>query len=339
MKRNRHYPQIGDSRVPPDESSIEGRCFLSVLDFQPVDLIHNLSLSASLKQKRHLGREASTSAALEGTYIALLFEKPSLRTRSTFEIAIRELGGDFIVPDADVTLGKRESLADVGRSLERWVAGAVVRTYEQARLTDLALATNTFRVINALSNEEHPCQALADCLTLREHWKTLPGKTLAFIGDGNNVATSLVQAALMLGVNVHVASPQGFDLPDNVQLAASRLARHGARLHLFKDPFAAVQTAEAVYTDAWTSMGQESETEKRRVLFAGFQVNAALMEKSRPGALFMHCLPAHRGSEVTDEGIDGPTSVVFDQTDNRLHTEKAVLLMLLSNNTAQQSKD
>ena len=313
--------------------------FLSILDLSPEVLESYLDLAASLKDERQRGPNGPNATALAGRHIAMLFEKPSLRTLSSFTIAVRELGGNVIEPPADVVFGSRESLIDVVRSLDRWVTAAIVRTFAQQRLLQLSAAVSQMRVVNALSNEEHPCQALADCLTLREHWKTLPGKTLAFIGDGNNVATSLVQAALMLGVNVHVASPQGFDLPDNVQLAASRLARHGARLHLFKDPFAAVQTAEAVYTDAWTSMGQESETEKRRVLFAGFQVNAALMEKSRPGALFMHCLPAHRGSEVTDEVIDGPTSVVFDQTDNRLHTEKAVLLMLLSNNTAQQSKN
>ena len=167
--------------------NLEGRCFLSVLDFEPADLEHSLALSADLKRDRHLGEEAATSAALQGTYVALLFEKPSLRTRSTFEIAIRELGGNFIDPSADVALGKRESLADVGRSLERWVSGAVVRTYEQTRLRDLALATTNLRVINALSNEEHPCQALADCLTLQERWGETGGRTVAFVGDGNNV--------------------------------------------------------------------------------------------------------------------------------------------------------
>ena len=328
MKRNRHYPPISDSKISQNESSIEGRCFLSVLDFQPVDLAHNLSLSASLKQKRHLGREASTSAALEGTYIALLFEKPSLRTRSTFEIAIRELGGDFIVPDADVTLGKRESLADVGRSLERWVAGAVVRTYEQTRLTDLALATNTFRVINALSNEEHPCQALADCLTLQERWTDTRGRTVAFVGDGNNVATSFAQAAVMLGINVNIASPEGFELPSSVGETISRIACEGAEFRQFRDPIAAVKDVDAVYTDVWTSMGREAEVPLRRRLFKPYQVNDTLMAHAKADACFLHCLPAHRGEEVTNSVMDSSASVVFDQAENRLHTQKALLLML-----------
>ncbi len=308
--------------------SLEGRCYLSVLDFQPDDLEHNLALAASLKRDRRLGREAATAAALEGTYLALLFEKPSLRTRSTFEIAIRELGGDFIDPDADVALGKRESLADVGRSLERWVAGAVVRTYAQSRLTELALATTGFRVINALSDEEHPCQALADCLTLKERWGDTQGRRVAFVGDGGNVATSFAQAAAMLGITVHIASPEGFELPESVDRDVARVARGGAELRRFHDPAAAVREVDAVYTDVWTSMGREAEVALRRRLFGAYQVNDALMAHARPDACFLHCLPAHRGEEVTDSVMDGTASVVFDQAENRLHTQKALLLML-----------
>ena len=309
-------------------TQLAGRCFLSILDFDPEDLLHNLQLAAAVKRDRHLGKEAATSAALEGTYIALLFEKPSLRTRSTVEIAIRELGGDFIDPDADVALGKRESLADVGRTLERWVAGAVVRTYEQARLVDLASATRTLRVINALSNEEHPCQALADCLTLQERWGTMHGRRVAFVGDGNNVATSFAQAATMLGVSVHVASPEGFELTASVDQDIDRIATHGAVLRRFHDPVQAVQNVDAVYTDVWTSMGREAEVAVRRRLFGAYQVNEALMAHAKPDACFMHCLPAHRGEEVTDAVLDSPASVVFDQAENRLHTHKALLLML-----------
>ena len=304
--------------------------FLSILDLSPEILESCLDLAASLKDDRQRGQDGPRASALAGRHIAMLFEKPSLRTLSTFAIAIRELGGDVIELPADVALGSRESLVDVARSLDRWVAAAVVRTFAQQRLLEFSSAVSRMRVVNALTNEEHPCQALADCLTLLEHWGTLRGKTLAFVGDGNNVATSLAQAALMLGVNVHLASPERFDLPDGVQAGASHLARHGAELRLFRDPLAAVHAAEAVYTDVWTSMGQELETEGRKPLFAEFQVNAALMAHARPGALFMHCLPAHRGDEVTAEVIDGPASVVFDQADNRLHTEKALLLMLLA---------
>jgi len=309
-------------------SSLAGRCFLSILDFDPEDLQHNLELAATLKRDRHEEREGPASAALEGTHIALLFEKPSLRTRSTFEIAIRELGGDFIDPAADVALGKRESLADVGRSLERWVEGAVVRTYAQSRLVDLASATKELRVVNALSNEQHPCQALADCLTLREAWGDVRGRRVAFVGDGNNVVTSFAHAATMLGISVHVASPDGFELPSSVDDEVRAVASHGAELHRFRDPVAAVRDVDAVYTDVWTSMGREAEVTVRRHLFGPYQVNDALMAHAKPGALFMHCLPAHRGEEVTDSVMDSRVSVVFDQAENRLHTQKALLLML-----------
>ena len=309
-------------------NTLSGRCFLSVLDFDADDLEHHLNLATLLKRDRHLGREAATSAALQGTYIAILFEKPSLRTRSTFEIAIRELGGDFVDPSADVALGQRESLADVGRSLERWVEGAVVRTFEQERIIDLAMATTKLRVINALSNSEHPCQALADCLTLQERWGELKGRTVAFIGDGNNVATSFVQAATMLGINVNVASPKGFELPNRIDSDVTKIAKYNAVLNRFTNPKEAVKNADAVYTDAWTSMGDEAEKDLRRRLFMPYQVNDQLMSLAKKDAYFMHCLPAHRGEEVTNSVIDGPTSIVFEQAENRLHTEKALLVML-----------
>ena len=307
---------------------LSGRCFLSILDFDPEDLQHNLQLAATVKRDRQLGKEAATSAALEGTYIALLFQKPSLRTRSTFEIAIRELGGDFIDPSADEALGQRESLADVGRSLERWVEGAVVRTHEQTRLVELAKSTRTLRVVNALSNEEHPCQALADCLTLQECWGNVRGRRVAFVGDGNNVATSFVQAAGMLGISVNVASPEGFELPLSVDADVERVAMHGAEIQRFRNPVEAVRDVDAVYTDVWTSMGREAEVAVRRRLFRPYQINEDLMAHAKPDARFLHCLPAHRGEEVTDAIMDSTASVVFDQAENRLHTQKALLLML-----------
>ena len=325
-------PWTARSTDPADVAAgggtLAGRCFLSVLDFDPDDLEHNLTLAASLKLDRQLGREASTAAALEGTFVAILFEKPSLRTRSTFEIAIRELGGDFIDPSADVALGTREPLADVGRSLERWVHGAVVRTFDQSRIVDLANATRHLRVINALTNEEHPCQALADCMTLQERWGTVHGRRVAFVGDGNNVATSFIHAASMLGISVHVASPDGFELAAGVEATVAKIARHGADLKRFRDPVAAVRDVDAVYTDVWTSMGLEAEQAVRERLFGPYQVNDALMAHAKPDACFMHCLPAHRGVEVTDSVIDGPASVVFEQAENRLHTQKALLVML-----------
>lgn len=310
-------------------ASAFGRSFLSILDVTPADLEQHLALAARLKRERRAGADAPTAHALAGIHVALLFEKPSLRTKATFEIAIHELGGRFIEPATDTVLGSREALADVARSLERWVAAAVIRTFEQERLREFAAAAKRLSIINALSNEEHPCQALADCLTLKEHWGALAGRTLAFIGDGNNVAASVTQAAVMMGINVRVASPDGFALPSGVVDSAARVARHGAGLRLFRSPREAVTGADAVYTDVWTSMGKEAEADRRRVAFAAYQVNAELMSHARPGALFMHCLPAHRGEEVTDEVIDGPASVVFDQAENRLHTQKALLLTLL----------
>jgi ornithine carbamoyltransferase len=301
--------------------------FLSVLDFGPAELSACLDLAAALKGARAAG--VRHARPLDGQHVALLFEKPSLRTRSTFEIAVRELGGDVIEPPADVALGGREAIADVARNLERWVSAAVVRTFAQKRLEQFAAAAPRLRVVNALTNEEHPCQALADCLTLVEKWGRLAGRTIAFVGDGNNVATSLVQAAVLLGARVRVASPEGCELPEHVRagIAALGSAVAGA-LEITTDPAGAVRGADAVYTDVWTSMGQEGDEQERHRLFAPYQVNTALMAQAAPHALFLHCLPAHRGEEVTDEVIDSPASVVFDQAENRLHVQKALLAML-----------
>ncbi len=306
-------------------AAIPGR-FLSILDFDHEALSASLDLAARYKAAR--AARVPHDRPLEGRHVALLFEKPSLRTRSTFQIAVRELGGDVIEPPTDVALGGREAIADVARNLERWVHAAVVRTYAQDRLAEFAAAAPRLRVVNALTNEEHPCQALADCLTLLEAWGSLRGRTITFVGDGNNVATSLAQAGAMLGAHVRVASPAGFSLPGHVADSVARVARFGGAVEVGIDPVAAVRGADAVYTDVWTSMGQEDESENRRIVFAPYQVNAELMARARPDALFMHCLPAHRGDEVTDEVIDSPVSVVFDQAENRLHVQKALLAML-----------
>jgi ornithine carbamoyltransferase len=300
--------------------------FLSVLDFDHLQLADCLALAGELKSARASRR--SHTRPLEGLHVALLFEKPSLRTRSTFTIAVRELGGDVIEPPADVVLGGRETIADVARNMERWVAGAVIRTFAQKRIETFASAAPSLKVVNALTDEEHPCQALADCLTLIEKWGDLRGRTIAFVGDGNNVATSLGQAAVMLGAHVRVVTPVGFELSPPVRATIESVARLGATLTTTTDPVAGVSGADAVYTDVWASMGQEAEADTRKQVFAPFQVNVALMTHAAPDALFMHCLPAHRGDEVTDEVIDSPQSVVFDQAENRLHTQKALLAML-----------
>ncbi len=304
--------------------------FLSILDLSSRDLVRLIDLAAQMKAERHLANQAPTANALRGCHVAMLFEKPSLRTRSTFEIAVHELGGDTLQLPEQSTAGYREPLEDVGRNLERWVKALVIRTYEHANVTTLAAAAPTLHVINALSDQEHPCQALADMLTLRERWGASRGRTIAYVGDGNNVATSLAHAAPQLGVSVHLASPPGYELPAGVIEDATRGACDGARLRVFGDPREAVAGADAVYTDVWASMGQEGEAAARRLAFRPFQVDSALMAAAAPGALFMHCLPAHRGEEVAADVFESPASVVFDQAENRLHTQKALLVMLLS---------
>jgi ornithine carbamoyltransferase len=303
--------------------------FLSVLDLDGPELERCLDLSAQLKADRSLGVDAPSARALAGRQIALLFEKASLRTRSTFEIAVHELGGHIVSLQPGAALGGREPVADVARNLERWMDAVIIRTFSQNLLREFAQAAPRLRVINALTDEEHPCQAVSDCLTLREHWGTLRGRTIAYIGDGNNVAISLAQAAVMLGIHVHMASPDGYQLSDIAVHKAAAAARHGARLRLFTDPADAVSGVDAVYTDTWTSMGREAEAAHRREVFAGYQVNEALMSAAKPGALFMHCLPAHRGEEVTADVFESAASVVFDQAENRLHCQKAILLTLL----------
>lgn len=306
-----------------------GKDFLSILDLSCVDLERLLRVSSQMKADRRLGPKASSASALAGMHVALLFEKPSLRTRSTFEIAIRELGGDTLHLPSSLAEGTREPLRDIARNLERWVRALVIRTFAQEKAATLAAAGRNLHVINALTDEEHPCQALADAFTLRERWGDCRGRTVAFIGDGNNVATSLVQVACMLGITVHVASPPGYELPDHVVNRAMNAARDGARIARFTDPHRAVVGVDAVYTDVWASMGEEAEAAERRRVFAPYQVNDHLMAAAHHDAIFMHCLPAHRGEEVTSNVIDSTASVVFDQAENRLHTQKALLSMLV----------
>jgi ornithine carbamoyltransferase len=304
--------------------------FLSILDLDPDRLNTLLADAVKLKRERVKGMKAPTAHALNGRHVGLLFEKPSLRTRVTFTIGVRELGGDIVEIPADVMHADREPINDVARNLERWVDAVVIRTFAQERLNQIAEITPKLHVINALSNEEHPCQALADMQTLVEHWGTLAGKRVAFVGDGNNVCASLVHAAMMLGMHVHVATPKGFELPDEIVDQAAEVSQKGAGLTEFTDPKAAVRDVDAIYTDVWTSMGQEVEYAERKRVFKRYQVNEALMSLAKPGALFMHCLPAHRGEEVADEVIESSISVVFDQAENRLHAQKALLVHMLT---------
>ena len=265
--------------------------------------------------------------ALAGKSVALLFEKPSLRTRFTFELAVQQLGGAVVSGEGPV--GGREPVKDVARNLDRWVNAIVARTFSQDTIEELARWSSA-PVINALSNRFHPCQALADIFTLNERFGELAGLKLAFVGDGNNVAHSLMLTACRLGVHFSLATPRGYEPDPGVAESARRAAAtSGAKLEILNDPAEAVRGANAVYTDVWASMGQEAEAEKRRRDFAGFQVNAKLFSQALSDAIFLHCLPARRGEEVSDDVMESPRSAVFDQAENRLHTQKALLLMMV----------
>lgn len=268
--------------------------------------------------------------SLDGRFLAMIFEKPSLRTRVTFDVAIQSLGGSAILLDqANGRLGERESIPDVARSLSRWVQGIVARVFSQQGLEILAEYA-TVPVINALSDVYHPCQALADFFTLEEKLGSGGGAKLAYLGDGNNVCHSLMIAGARAGAHLRIATPEGYEpKPGIVEAARRDAAPTGGSIELFRSASEAVSGAQAIYTDVWASMGQESEAKARASTFAPYRVHLGLMSQAAPGALFLHCLPAHRGSEVTDEVIDSPQSVVFDQAENRLHVQKAILLMLL----------
>jgi ornithine carbamoyltransferase len=269
--------------------------------------------------------------AMEGRFLALILEKPSLRTRVSFEVGMRSLGGAAVFLDHTVSrLGERESIPDVARNLSRWVQGIVARVFEQRELEVLAEYAN-IPVINALSDRYHPCQSYADFFTLQERFGSLRGFKLAYVGDGNNVCHSLLMIGARVGAEIRVATPKGYEpAAEIVEEAKSTARATGGKIELFIAPEEAVAGAQGVYTDVWASMGQEEETTAREKIFAPYQVNAALLGRSAPDAVFLHCLPAHRGSEVTGEVMDSPRSIVFDQAENRLHVQKAILLRLLS---------
>jgi len=285
-----------------------------------------LQLTADVKLRPE--RYAST---LRGKSLAMIFEKPSLRTRVTFEVGIQSMGGSVVFLDqTQARLGERESIADVARNLERWVQGIVARVYEQRVLEEMAANAN-IPVINALSDRFHPCQALADFFTLEEKFGSLRGFKLAYIGDGNNVCHSLIFLAARLGVNLRIATPPNYAPAAEVLAESKRVARETrAKIELFTDPREAVDGAQGVYTDSWTSMGFEADEKVRSAVFAPYQVNCELMSLAAPDAVFMHCLPAHRGHEVTAEILDGANSVVLDQSENRMYAQKAILQALFS---------
>jgi ornithine carbamoyltransferase len=297
------------------------RDFLSLADFTRAELEEILHLAARLKRDLKDGKQPPL---LAGRSLAMIFEKPSLRTRVTFEIGMNQLGGTAVnLTHRDIQLGQRESVADIARNLERWVDLIMARTFAHATLVELARHAGV-PVINGLSDLLHPCQVLADCFTLIEHCGRLDGMRIAFVGDANNVANSWIDAAATLNFDFILASPPGYE-PDAATLQAALAA--GGRVTITHDAAAAAQGADVLYTDVWTSMGQEREAEKRRRDFAAYQINADLLQRAAK-AVVMHCLPAHRGEEITTEVIDGPQSIVFDQAENRLHTQKAIMVWL-----------
>jgi ornithine carbamoyltransferase len=300
------------------------RDYLSVDDLSADELVGVLDLAARMKQDRSLH-----ATALAGRSVALIFEKSSTRTRVSFEVGVAQLGGHPLTVSAgDLQLGRGETIEDTGRVLSRYVDTIVLRTFEQERLEVLAQAASV-PVINSLSDFEHPCQALADLLTIREHLGDLAGRVLTYVGDGNNVAHSLLLAGAKAAMTVRVATPVGFEpIPQVVDRATEIGAETGGSIEIGTDPMTAAKGAHALYTDVWASMGQEGEAEERGLVFRPYQLNGTLIEVADPDVLVMHCLPAHRGEEIADHAIDGMHSVVFDQAENRLHTQKALLVFL-----------
>lgn len=301
---------------------MQARDLTTDLDLSTEELAALLSLAAEVKASPR-----AYASALSGKYLSLLFEKPSLRTRLTFELAIKQLGGDAVSSVGPI--GDREPLKDVARNLDRWTDCIVARVFKQETINELA-HWSSVPVVNALSDIYHPCQALADVLTLQERFGSLKGLRVAFAGDGNNVAHSLMLCCVRLGVHFAIATPPGYEPHANlVNDAAEMAAGASASVTVTHDPLEAVAGADAIYTDVWASMGQEDEAAKRKHAFQPYQVNERLMAAAKPGTVFMHCLPAKRGQEVTDGVADSPNSVIFDQAENRLHVQKALLLMLL----------
>jgi ornithine carbamoyltransferase len=298
---------------------------LSIADLNRKEIEHLIEQALHIKQ-------GESPPLLSGRTLALLFEKPSLRTRVSFEMAMYQLGGHAIyLSPEEVGLGKREPAADIARVLSRYVDGIAARTFSHETIQILA-GHSSVPVINALSDLEHPCQALSDLFTIYENRRKLTGLTLAFIGDGNNVANSLLLSACLVGMNFHFASPPGYEVREEVLNQGKAFAAlSGSQIKLTGDPYEAAKDADIVYTDVWASMGQEGEAEKRHLAFSGYQVDNKLLSLAKGDVLFMHALPAHHGEEISVGMIDDPRSVVFDQAENRLHMQKALLVKLLSN--------
>lgn len=301
--------------------------FLAVSDYSPKELQEMLDLAIQLKKEHFAG---GNQPLFKGKVLAMIFQKPSLRTRVSFDMAMRHMGGDALyLSPAEIGLGQRESIADVARVISGYVDAIMARVFDHAHVLELAKWASV-PVVNGLSDYNHPCQAMADALTIIEKFGSLKGLNVTYLGDGNNVAVSLLHICAKLGANFTLASPEGYDmLPEAIELGKKFAAESGSKTTFIRDPHEAVKNAHIIYTDTWTSMGQEAETEKRKAVFPPYQVNQKLVGEADKDVIVMHCLPAHRGQELTDEVADGPHSVIFPQAHNRLHAQKAVLYKLL----------
>ena len=299
--------------------------FISIHDLTLYQFSKILDISREIKDNPHRFRNK-----LKGKILAMIFQKPSLRTRMTFEVGMLQLGGEAVyLSPSDIQIGTRETVYDMGKNLERWIDAIMIRTFAHQNVIDLAQSCH-IPVINALTDLLHPCQAMADFFTLKEKRGDLANFKLAYVGDGNNVCHSLLSAAAKAGSKMSVATPPGYEPDSEIRKQAEEDGKEtGASFSFTNDPSEAVENADAIYTDTWASMGQEQEKEKRGEIFAPFQVNKSLMAKAKKGAFFMHCLPAHRGEEVTDDVIDSSQSLVYDQAENRLHVQKVIMLSLL----------
>lgn len=303
--------------------------FLDIIDYSPKEIQDLLDLAIRLKKEYKAG---GNEPVLKGKVLAMIFQKPSLRTRVSFDVGMRHLGGDalYLSPN-EIGLGKRESIADIARVLDGMVHGIMARVFDHDHLIQLAQWT-TIPVINGLSDYSHPCQALADVLTIYEEFGKIKDINITYVGDGNNVAVSLMQIAAKLGANFTIANPEDYDMPaEAIETCKPIAEENGSKLTFLRDPHEAVKNAHVIYTDTWTSMGQEEESAKRERVFPPYQINDALVKEADKDAIVLHCLPAHRGQEITDEVADGPHSRLFQEAHNRLHAQKAVLYTLMKN--------
>jgi ornithine carbamoyltransferase len=301
--------------------------FIAIADYASIDLQNMLDLAVELKTEWRAG---GNPPLLKGKVLGMIFQKPSLRTRISFDMAMRHMGGDALyLSPAEIGLGKREAISDVARVLSGYVDIIMARVFEHEHILELA-RWSEIPVINGLSDYNHPCQAMADALTIYEKFDKLQGINVSFIGDGNNVAVSLMHICAKLGANFTIASPEGYELdPGSIQIAQEMASQSGSLINQMREPDSAVINADVIYTDTWTSMGQEEEARAREKIFPPYQINQRLVSKARPNVIVMHCLPAHRGQEITDEVADGPHSMLFPQAHNRLHAQKAILVHLL----------